>query len=214
MRPLLRFLFWTALAVGSLVGILRLVAVRWWTVPEDDPWLQASVTPTLQGGDRVLLWRATKPAIGDLVVCPEPGASDHTVVGRIVGEGGDKVRLTRRDLFVNDKPERSERSCLKGTFEVDDPRTNATVEQRCQTVDLAGVLHLRGDATEAALPPLDQEFEVPEGDVFLVSDNRLFPYDSRDFGPVPRSTCRESVMFRLWSKAGLRDQENRFTYVQ
>lgn len=136
------------------------------------------------------------------------------VVARIVGEAGDKVRLTRTELLVNDRPERSERSCPSRTFEVSDPRTSETVEQRCQTVVLEGVLHMRGDATKAALPPLDQEVEVAEGDVFLVSDNRLFPYDSRDFGPVPHSSCRESVMFRLWSKAGLRDQENRLMFVQ
>jgi signal peptidase I len=214
MRPVVRFLFWTAVAVGSVVGILRLVALRCWVIPEDDPWLDASIAPTLWGGDTVLLWRATKPGIGDLVACPEPEDPDHIVVARIVAEEGDKVRLTRRDLFVNHKPERSERSCAERTFEVSHPRTNETVEQRCQMVDLEGVLHMRGDSTDAALPPLDQEFEVREGDVFLVSDNRLFPYDSRDFGPVPRSSCRESVLFRLWSKAGLRDEENRFTFVR
>ena len=124
------------------------------------------------------------------------------------------MRLTQRDLFVNDRPERSERSCLEQSFEVSHPRTNATVEQRCQLADLEGVLHMRGDAAGAALPPLDQTFEVQEGDVFLVSDNRLFPYDSRDFGPVPRSSCRESVLFRLWSKAGFGDEENRFMFVR
>jgi signal peptidase I len=214
MRPLLRFLFWTAVAVGSVVGILRLVALRWWTVPENDPWLEASVAPTLRGGDTVLLWRATRPVLGDLVACPEPGAADHMIMGRIVGESGDKVTMTRRAALVNGKPERSERRCPEETFEVADPRTGETVEERCQIVELAGTLHMQGDAANAALPPLDQEFEVPEGDVFLVSDNRLFPYDSRDFGTAPRSTCRESVMFRLWSKAGLRDEENRFTFVQ
>lgn len=214
MRPFLRFLFWTAVAVGSVVGILRLVALRWWTLPEDDPWLVASVAPTLRAGDTVLLWRGTKPTVTNLVVCPDPGAPGRVVLGRIVGEAGDKVKLIGRGLSVNERPERSERSCLERTFEVSHPRTGEPVEQSCEMADLEGALHMRGVARGHTPAPLDQEFEVPEDALFLVSDNRVFPFDSRDFGPVPRDTCRETVFFRLWSKAGFRDRENRFVFIQ
>jgi len=47
-----------------------------------------------------------------------------------------------------------------------------------------------------------------------LSDNRQYPYDSRDFGTVERSTCREAVVFRLVSEDGYFDQKNRFTFIQ
>jgi hypothetical protein len=47
----------------------------------------------------------------------------------------------------------------------------------------------------------------------LVSDNRLFPFDSRDYGPVERSTCAETVLFRLVGRDGFFDVGRRFTYI-
>jgi hypothetical protein len=47
-----------------------------------------------------------------------------------------------------------------------------------------------------------------------VSDNRQFPWDSREFGAVPRATCTEAVVFRLVSKDGFFDVANRFTLIR
>ena len=62
--------------------------------------------------------------------------------------------------------------------------------------------------------PADAELDVPPGHVFLVSDNRQFPWDSREFGPVPRDTCRETVLFRLLSKDGFFDVSSRFSVIR
>jgi hypothetical protein len=56
--------------------------------------------------------------------------------------------------------------------------------------------------------------DVPPGHVYLVSDNRLFPYDSRDFGPVEARSCKETVFFRLVGRGGFFDAKTRFTYVR
>ena len=213
-RQLVRFLVWATIAFGLIVGIARLVAIRWWTVPEGDPWLDASVAPTLRGGDLVLLWHATEPTLGDLVVCPEPGAPERVVVGRIAGEAGDTVRIGGSQLTRNGKPTRTERACTVSSFEVRHPKTQAKVDQLCQMEDLAGVIHPRGSASGHEAGPPEQEFKVPEGQLFLVSDNRLFPYDSRDFGTVKREACRETVFFRLVSKAGFHDVPSRLTFVR
>jgi hypothetical protein len=55
---------------------------------------------------------------------------------------------------------------------------------------------------------------VGPGKTFLVSDNRRFPYDSRNYGSVDSSTCKESIFFRLVSKNGFLDVKPRFTYIR
>jgi signal peptidase I len=214
MRRLARVLFWTAVVLGVVVGGLRAFAIRWWRVPEGDPYLAASIAPTLRAGDLVLLWRATPPAFADLVVCPEPGRPDRVTVGRIVGESGDTISVVDADVTVNDKHPISERACNPIEFVVPDPNSGEDVRQSCQVENLGGHLHMRGATGEHRLPPLSVKREVAAGKVFLVSDNRLYPYDSREFGTVDRSSCRETVVFRLWSRAGFFEVGSRFSFIQ
>lgn len=214
MQRLARVLFWTALLIGVVVGALRAFAVRWWRVPEGDPYLAASIAPTLRAGDLLLLWRATPPAFGDLVVCPEPGRPDRITVGRVVGESGDTISVVDADVTVNDKRPIPERACNPNEFAVQDPNSGEQVKQSCQVENLSGHLHMRGSTGGHKLPPLSVKREVSLGKVFLLSDNRLYPYDSREFGTVDRSSCRETVVFRLWSRAGFFDVDSRFSFIQ
>jgi hypothetical protein len=64
-----------------------------------------------------------------------------------------------------------------------------------------------------AASPSDAQATVPNGQVWLVSDNRQFPWDSRDFGPVQRTTCTETVFFRLVGKGGFFDVSSRNQYI-
>ncbi len=214
MRTLVRFLLWTLLVVGLLGGLLRLTILRPWRVPANDPVLEASLRPTMNGGDLVLLWRLTQPTFGDLVMCPEPEAPGRVVVGRIVGEAGDKVRLESGVASINDLAFKNERLCDPPTFITLDPNDGSEVTQQCDWEVIANKLHMRGTIA-GHKPPRDyRDVDVPPGHVYLLSDNRLFPYDSRDYGPVPRETCRETVVFRLWSKDGWGDKDARFTLLQ
>jgi signal peptidase I len=212
MRRIFRFVVWTAIIAGLTVGVARAFLLRWWRVPEDDPWLAASLAPTVVAGDLILLWRFTNPAYGDLVLCPEPDAPDRVVVGRLAAEEDDKIRIDAEGVWVNGKKTQNERNC--GSFEVKDPRSGVPVTQHCEVEDMAGVAHPTGSASGHALRPVPLEQEVPAGKVFLLSDNRLYPYDSRDYGAVERATCRESVVFRVLSKKGYSDVERRFTFIR
>jgi len=211
MRKIVRFLVWTLLIVAAGVGLLRAVAIRWWRVPEDDPILEASVTPSLKSGDLVLLWRLTAPSFGDLVLCPDPEADERIVVGRIVAEAGDRIAIRDEKPTLNDKPAQTERACED--FEVTDPTTGQVVRGFCQIEALSGHSHERGRVKESRVgAPVDKEVEA--GRVFLLSDNRTFPYDSRDFGTVERATCKESIVFRITSREGFFDAEHRFSVIR
>ena len=214
MGKLFKLLLWVALVLGVIIGIARLVAIRWWRVPTGDPMLEASVAPTLRGGDWVLLWRATAPRFGGLVVCPDPEDPSHIVIGRIVGEERDKLTLDGDRIELNDRDALTETMCSESTFRIDDPETGSEVEQQCELEALGGVLHMRGSAAGLQRVPQASSRTVGAGMVFLVSDNRAYHYDSRTYGPVERATCKESIFFRLVSKHGFFDVASRLTYVR
>lgn len=214
MRKLARFLAWTAVIVGALIGLARGFLLRWWTVPENDPYLEASVAPTLEGGDVIILWRATKPSFGDLVMCPEPNAPGRMVIGRLYGEEGDDITVDGDRVIVNGKASGTERSCTEQTFVAKEPRTGREVTQPCSVEELAGHTSMRGGRGDSKLAPQQRQTKVAPGKVYLVSDNRLFPYDSRDFGTVERASCAETVLFRLVGRNGFFDDGRRFEFLR
>jgi len=202
----------TAVVLGVLTGVGRLFAFRWWQIPDDDPVLTASITPTVHGGDWVLLWRATRPSFGALVVCPDPEDESRVVIGRLVGEEGDTVSVDGARVRINDHDAQTETTCHDITFHVQEPTNGTEVEQRCVLEEMGGVLHMKGELSGLRQPQATTR-TVGEGKVFLVSDNRAFPQDSRQYGSVDRDSCKESIFFRLVSKEGFMDVKNRFTYI-
>jgi len=212
MRSLGRFALWLLIAIAGMVGVMRAVALRWWKVPDDDPYLAASVAPTLRGGDWVLLWRLTPPVPGMLTLCPEPKHPDRVVIGRAVGDPGDKVKVQGSQLFLRGRLQESEGDCVERLFTVEDPETGKEVEQSCTTEVANGMRHSRGNSTKRPDAP-DFDTTVGDGEFVLVSDNREYPYDFRDYGAVDRATCKEMVFFRLFGADGF-GSSRRFTYIR
>src|SRR5262245_2001816 len=131
MGKLLRVAFWIAVVLGIVIGALRLTVLRWWQVPTDDPVLEASIAPTLRGGDWVLLWRATAPRFGSLVICPDPDNAGRYIIGRIVGEAGDNLTIDGDRIQVNDHDARTESACSDYKFRLNDPDSKSEVEEHC-----------------------------------------------------------------------------------
>lgn len=212
MRKMFRFLFWVALVIGVIVGGLRATAIRWWRVPQDAPFLTASISPSVRAGDLILLWRLTKPKFGDLVMCTEPGHADSVVIGRLVGEGNDDIWINGSSLSINGVHQIDTGNCTERRFTQRDPTTSIDTEQGCSLEELDGRVHARGNVA-GDVHLAEVKTKVPPGAVWLLSDNRQFPFDSRDFGPVQRDTCKETVFFRLVSSAGYFDAANRNQFI-
>ena len=79
---------------------------------------------------------------------------------------------------------------------------------------MRGHTHMRGSLSQDLPAPRTDSVEVPAGDVYLLSDNRMLPYDSRDYGTVERSNCTEAIIFRLVGAEGYSDSESRFTFIR
>ena len=224
MRELTRGLVWLVVLVAIAIGVARATAIRWWRVPDDDPYLEASVAPTLRGGDLLVLWRLTKPEVGDLVLCPEPvepsadgevTSSGRIVIGRIVAEGGDSVHVKAGRVHVNGRPLPTDSSCEESTFSVRDPETQKELTQHCSLEKIGATVHQMGGTGPETQLPLDQSaVEVNEGQVWLASDNRMLPFDSRDYGALDQDVCKETVVFRLVSAQGFFDVERRLTLIR
>jgi signal peptidase I len=178
-RGFLRFMLW---AIGgiTLVGfVLYLTVFDAWTVPGDDPTFVASIAPNLGAGDNLLLLRSAEIKPGHLVRCSDPDAPARFVVGRVVGQGGDKLAITEL-VVVNGKRNPSPHACAEPTLVMRHPVTGEDVKLTCNVEDTNGNEH---DALKDLEHPLGEMRTVVEsGKIYLVSDNRHIHLDSRDFG--------------------------------
>lgn len=213
MRKLLRALGWTlAIAVG-LALILRVLLLDVWTLPANDARLAASVAPTLLGGDTVLMLTRGTPGFGDLVRCADPDDNKRFIVARIAGLPGDHVEVDERSLRVNGQSYNGETACPDGEYAIEHPRSGDIVPIACDTVRMGGGWHFRGRADRPTAADAITRVDVGPDMVFLLSDDRSFHDDSRDFGVVPRSSCKGMIFFRLWTKDGMRDDKRRFVAI-
>ena len=202
---------WVAGVFAVLAIIARFTFLKVWTVP-DDRVLSASLAPNLAAGDVVVVLYRGERGIGDLVRCPDPEDAQRWVVGRIIGLGGDRVSIGG-NLTINGKRYDITEACAESTVIVPHPTDGRPVEHTCSRLELAGGWHQTAGALDGPRES-PREHTVGAGRVFLLSDNRSYHDDSRDFGSVPADTCKEQIFFRLWGKDGFFDEKRRFTYIR
>lgn len=210
----LRSIIITAAVIAAGIGILRLTVIRWWQIPLDDPTLTASLAPSLRAGDWVLLWRGTDPGFTDLALCDDPENDGEVVIGRVLGQGGDTVIADGNKVTVNGTRGYSPSSCDEGKVTVESPDTGESVELRCSVEEFGSSWYHKATLPGGSFQAGSFDEQVEPNNVFLVSDNRVFPYDSRHFGAVAKGACRERLFFRLWSKEGFGDVKNRFDFIR
>lgn len=207
-------LLWTIGILAVVAVALRLWVFKVWTIP-DDPQLAASIAPTLRAGDVVLVLTRGEMGFGDLVRCAHPEAEEpgQFVIGRVVGTQADVVETDGPKLIVNNKRIDASTACKEKTFSVEHPTSGSPVELKCDVVEMAGGWHYRGKSDKKSMFQSKTKTEVGADMFFVLSDNREFPYDSRNYGAVAKSTCKERIFYRLWSKEGWSDDKARMTYI-
>jgi signal peptidase I len=210
-RKFLKGLAWVVGTLAVLAIVARLTFIRVWTVP-DDRALSASLAPSLASGDIVLVLYRGERSIGDLVRCPDPEDAQRWVVGRIVGQQGDKVEVQNGLLILNGKRYEVSEACAEPRLTVPHPTDGRPVDHACMRVELGGGWHAEARALTAS-PDSPREHTVGPGRVYLLSDNRTYHDDSRDFGAIPADSCKEQIVFRLWGKDGFFADKHRFAAI-
>ena len=133
---------------------------------------------------------------GDIVVFHYPVHPDQHFVKRVVGVPGDRVRLIDKRVFVNgvplSEPYVQYVSGVRDPYRDDFPRTD---------MPEAGVTA----RWWREMPKLveDKQLIVPQGNYFVLGDNRDDSEDSRYWGFVPRENIIGRPLLIYWSARNL-----------
>jgi len=187
--------------MAAIILTGRSVLADWYVVPT------GSMKPTILEGDRVFVWKSAyqiripfsrvklfstgTPRRGDVVVVRNPDGGSVPFVKRLIGLPGDVIELRNEVLYVNGKVMPVE---LLPEQKSDDGETILL-----GTEDLGGRRH-----PVRILPdrPAFRNFgpiTVPEGEIFVMGDNRDESYDSRFWGFVDMKDVLGKALIIYWS---------------
>ncbi|SDD29584.1 signal peptidase I [Kordiimonas lacus] len=168
---------WLAIAGGILfVGVVAyLYSFSHFHVPA------GSMVPTLQVGDRFLSKKHIDPGDidhGDIVVFIAPHKGSFTFVKRVIGLPGDTVQIKRGRLFINGTI--APRAFVQDLAYTDYQGTARRVKEYEETLPNGRVhrIYERHD-NGPAMQDNTKLFVVPEGQYFMLGDNRDASADSR-----------------------------------
>lgn len=170
---------WVAVIGGAIViaVVVRTFLVQTFWIPSP------SMSPTLVKDDRVLVnklsYRFHDVNRGDVVVFErppnEPPSEVKDLIKRVVALPGERISIMEGTVRIDGR-------------ELDEPYVNdldTIYDSLCSTVDLEGI-----DTAEG--------YEVPEGTLFVMGDNRTNSHDGRCFGPIDEDLVVGRAFFIIW----------------
>ncbi len=166
-----------------------------------------SMMPTLLVGDFILVNKFTygvrlpvlntkiaelnSPERGDIVVFRFPKNPKIDYIKRVVGVPGDKISYYKKIVYVNGK---QAKQASLGSYQGVGQGVNMTGAEHF-VENLAGVEH--SILVKHGLPSVEGVFVVPEGQYFVMGDNRDNSNDSRYWGTVPEENLVGRAFF-IW----------------
>jgi signal peptidase I len=164
---------WVLVIVGALAVAMaiKVTTVQAFYIPS------ASMEPTLQVGDRVLVnkwsYRLHDVNRGDIVVFSRPPTEDSNIndlIKRVVGLPGETVTIDNNHVMIDGQV-------------LDEPYLPAGTQTQAV-------------GTEGCAPA--KPCVVPDGEVFVMGDNRTNSKDSRYLGPIKESSIIGRAFVRVW----------------
>lgn len=184
--------------VFFIVLLLRSFLVEPFRIPS------GSLEPTLLVGDFVAVNKfayglklpvlekqiipISNPKTGEIAVFRWPPEPSYDYIKRVIGVPGDKISYHNKVLTINGQ-------VAKQTFvgyTMDESSGKAVAQYK---ENLNGIEH--DIFINAKTPAFDFDVEVPEGNYFMMGDNRDDSADSRFWGYVPASYLRGKA-FLVW----------------
>jgi signal peptidase I len=181
-----------ALGLLGLLGIilLRIFVVEPYSVPA------MSMAPSLPPGQYFLAdKRVGQPARGDVVVFEYPPDPSVDYVKRIIGLPGEEIELRDAVVFIDGRP--LERSLVAEV---------SWADSSCHTTRAQQLEERDGDRSWPILHDLEGNwpwsdfgpFAIPEGQYFVLGDNRDNSSDSRAWGTVPAESIKGKLGWTLF----------------
>jgi len=178
-KGLVRELSEGLLTAFIIAAVLKLFIVQAFRIPS------GSMIPTLLVGDQILvsklaygvknpfhdryLFRTGHPRRGDVIVFKYPKDETKDFIKRVVGIPGDRIRIVKKQLYVNDQLQK---------------------EPYIQTLDPSVTDEVPRDNFETVVPPHSY---------FVMGDNRDDSYDSRFWGFVKSRKIVGRAVLIYWS---------------
>lgn len=155
-----------------------------------------SMDPTLKDQERLIMVKTSRINRFDIVVASETDENNQEklIVKRVIGLPGDTIRYENDTLYVNGvKTDESYLDEYKAAFAKDKLQSTYSYSSQFQDVAKAA------DAfTEDSNGNTSFTVTVPEGEYFLLGDDRLVSKDSRSVGTFKASALQGKIVFRMW----------------
>lgn len=154
-----------------------------------------SMDPTLANSERLIVIRTTSIDRFDIVVARETeDGQTKDIVKRVIGMPGDIISYKNDILYVNGKKvSESYLKTYQKAFKDDKLQSiysyNSFFQQRAQT-STAFTTDASGNA--------EFTVTVPDGEYYLLGDDRIVSKDSREVGTFKRTAIIGEVKFRFW----------------
>ncbi|MFA9414040.1 MULTISPECIES: signal peptidase I [unclassified Streptococcus] len=180
---------------GSFILTMTLMLLAWLFIFVNVQVDGHSMDPTLAHGDRLFVLKVTPIDRFDIVVAQEEANGEtKRIVKRVVGMPGDTISYHNDVLTINgietNEPYLAE---FMAKFQGDKLQSTYAYSKLFQELALASP-SFTADATGNA----DFTVTVPEGEYFLIGDDRIVSKDSRHVGTFKRENIIGEVMFRFW----------------
>lgn len=162
----------------SIIGAVALVLVLSWGlrtfVVEAYEIPSGSMEDTIMTGDRLFYEKVTyyfeEPQRGDIVAFADPEIPSRILTKRVIATGGETVDLIDGQVYVNNVP-------------LNEP-------------------YVDGEPSEPLTPAYGTEitypYTVPEGELWVMGDNRTNSQDSRYFGAIDVLSVTGKALLTYW----------------
>lgn len=146
----------------------------------------ASMDPNFHNAEYLLTERVTyyfrKPQRGDVIVFSPPVSETDEFIKRVIAVPGERIELRGGRVYINE-------TLLEEPYLADDLITEG------------GTFLQNG-----------KEYTVPEGEYFVMGDNRLHSSDSRSWGPILKKKIKGRAWVAYWPLSSWRVVKNP-TYI-
>jgi signal peptidase I len=132
--------------------------------------------PTASSLERVIL-PGRDIERGDIIVFKYPEEPDRDFIKRVIGLPGDRLEVRRQRVYINDEA-------------IDEPYVRHTEAPAAPVETTTGITNLRQEYGPVT---------VPDGQYFMMGDNRDNSEDSRYWGFLPKSYVKGQALFIYFS---------------